>query len=150
MESWELEAREEIRELVNTYPQLGDSARGKELAGLFEEGATIEFVGRGTFVGREEIAGMVTGIAGQQVADSSVTFVRHHISNVSITVQSRTEAIGSSYWLVTNDNGFSSSGRYRDTYRRQDGGPWLIATRYIRPDKVDKVDKGSQTAAKGA
>jgi hypothetical protein len=150
MESWELEAREEIRELVNTYPQLGDSARGKELAGLFEEGATIEFVGRGTFVGREEIAGMVTGIAGQQVADPSITFVRHHISNVSITVQSRTEAIGSSYWLVTNDNGFSSSGRYRDTYRRRDGGPWLIATRYIRPDKPDKVDKGGQTSAKGA
>ena len=73
--------------------------------------------------------------------------MRHHISNVSITVQSRTEAIGSSYWLVTNDNGFYSSGRYRDTYRRQDGGPWLIATRYIRPDKVDK---GHQTPAKNA
>jgi hypothetical protein len=81
MEHWELEAREQIRELVNVYPQLGDSARGKELAGLFEEDATIEFVGRGTFHGRDEIAGMVTGIAGPQVADPSETFFRHHISN---------------------------------------------------------------------
>ena len=61
-------------------------------------------------------------------------FVRHHISNVTITVTSPTEAEGASYWMVIGEGGPESSGRYRDTYRRGPEDGWRFATRIVRAD----------------
>ncbi|HLY82639.1 MAG TPA: nuclear transport factor 2 family protein [Acidimicrobiales bacterium] len=134
MELWELEAREELRDLLATYYKLGDSGKLKEQAALFEPDGVVELYGRGTYVGREAIAEAYGGLNRDHVADSSVTYIRHHSSNYTVEFQSRTEASGEGYWLLLNNNGLFSWGRCRDQYRRADGGPWQFARRLVRGD----------------
>ena len=63
--------------------------------------------------------------------------MRHHISNVTITVTGPrdTGEHGASYWLVIGNAGPDSSGRYRDTYRRDPDARWQFATRMVRADR---------------
>jgi hypothetical protein len=59
-------------------------------------------------------------------------FVRHHVSNVMITVTGPAEGRGASYWLVIGHTGVDSSGRYRDMYRRGPDSGWRFARRMVR------------------
>ena len=134
MEAWELTAREEIRELVARYTHLGDGGRIDEMTQLFEPDARLDAHGE-DYVGRERISGFFGGIADGTSPGPKRTFIRHYISNLTIDVASQTEAAGASYWTVISDNGFESSGRYRDSYHRDPDGPWRFATRKIRRDQ---------------
>src|SRR4051812_13214147 len=69
MELWELEAREELRQLLTTYYRLGDSGRIAEQAALFEPDGVVELYGRGTFVGPDAIAAAYKGLNENHVAD---------------------------------------------------------------------------------
>lgn len=134
MEASEVAAREQIRELIASYNLLGDRGRIEEMTTLFEPDAQLD--GFGTlYVGSDEIAGFFGGIADGTTPGPTRTFLRHHISNVSIDVTSPTEASGVAYWLVISDGGLESSGRYRDTYRCGTDGAWRFATRTIRRDE---------------
>lgn len=134
METWELSAREEIRELVASYTHLGDGGRIDEMTRLFEPDARLDAHGE-EYLGHERIASFFGAIADGSAPGPARTFIRHYISNLTIDVTSPTEASGASYWTVISDGGLESSGRYRDTYRRTPDGPWRFATRKIRRDE---------------
>jgi len=134
MEISELMAREHIRELVASYTHFGDRGRIAEMTALFGPDAELDGFGQ-LFVGHEAIAGFFGGIADGTTPGPARTFIRHHISNVTIEMTSATEASGASYWLVIADDGLESSGRYRDTYRCDPDGTWKFATRMIRRDE---------------
>ncbi len=133
MEQWELVAREHIRQLVADYTHFGDQGRIDEMTLLFEPEAVVDAHGH-SYIGRDEIAGFFGGIASEPKWTGR-TFMRHHISNVSIQFDNPNEATGASYWTVFADEGFESSGRYRDGYRQQVDGTWRFATRKIRRDE---------------
>jgi SnoaL-like domain len=134
VDAWELEAREELRELLATYYRLGDSGRIAEQAGLFEPDGVVELYGRGEFVGRDAIIGAYQGLNENHVADPAITYIRHFSSNYSLQVASPNEATGEGYWLLLNNRGPASWGRCRDWYRRSDTGPWRFARRLVRGD----------------
>jgi hypothetical protein len=134
MELWELQAREELHELLATYYKLGDSGKIVEQAGLFEPDGVVELYGRGTFTGRDAIVEAYTGLNRDHVADPRLTYIRHHSSNYSLQFQSPTEATGDGYWLLLNNAGLSTWGRCRDRYRRADEGPWRFVYRLVRGD----------------
>ena len=134
MDHAEVAAREQIRELIASYNLLGDRGRIAEMTALFEPDAELD--GFGTrYVGHEQISGFFGGIADGSTPGPARTFMRHHISNVSIDLTSPTEASGVAYWLVISDGGLESSGRYRDTYRCGSDDVWRFATRTIRRDE---------------
>lgn len=130
----ELVARDRIRELVAAYTHLGDGGRLDEMAELFEADATLDAFGT-TYQGRPAIKGFFGGIVEDRADAPARTFVRHHISNVTISLDGENTATGASYWVVYSDNGFESSGRYRDAYRCGDDGVWRFRTRKIRRDE---------------
>lgn len=134
MDTSELAAREEIRELIARYTHLGDGGRIAELVELFAPDAQLDGHGQ-PYIGREEISGFFTAIVDGSTPGPARTFIRHYTSNVTIDMTSPTEASGASYWTVLSDDGFESSGRYRDTYRRSPDGSWRFATRKIRRDQ---------------
>ncbi len=135
METWELAAREQIRELVASYTHLGDGGRIAEMTQLFAVDAALDAHGE-TYERHEAIAGFFGAIADGTAPGPRRTFIRHYISNLTIEVSSPTEASGASYWTVISDGGLESSGRYRDTYSREPDGPWRFATRKIRRDQL--------------
>ena len=91
METWELEAREVLDDLLATYYKLGDSGRIPEQAGLFEPDGVVELYGRGEFVGREAIINAYRGLNDNHVAEPDVTYIRHFSSNYTVEFQSRTD-----------------------------------------------------------
>jgi ketosteroid isomerase-like protein len=131
----ELAAREQIRELVAAYTHLGDSGRIDQMVKLFAPDATLE-TADGTYHGPDEIEGFFRNIVDGRSEAPTRTFVRHHISNVTILLDSSDVAHGASYWLVTSDDGFESSGRYRDQYRRASDGTWVFHHRKIGRDPL--------------
>jgi ketosteroid isomerase-like protein len=133
MDADELIARAEIAELVAAYNHLGDRGQIAEMAELFCEDADLDAFGE-SYRGREQIEGYYRGLVAGASDRPRRRFVRHHISNVTITVTGPTEGHGASYWLVIGDGGPDSSGRYRDTYRRDPDARWRFATRMIRAD----------------
>jgi ketosteroid isomerase-like protein len=135
MEAWEPGAREAIRELVARYTHWGDGGRIKEMTELFEPDAVVEAIGTGTFAGHEAMAGFFGGLADRTVTDPDVTYIRHHVANLTISFDSPTEATGAAYWLVVNDHGPVRWGRYRDAYRQRPDGEWRFARRQIRADR---------------
>ena len=134
MESWELQAREELDDLLATYYKLGDSGKITEQAGLFEPDGVVELYGRGEFHGREAIANAYRGLNQNHVAEPDVTYIRHFSSNYTVQFQSQTEATGDGYWLLLNNHGLSTWGRCRDSYRRGEDGTWRFVHRLVRGD----------------
>ena len=126
-------ARAQIAELVAAYNHLGDRGRIDEMVELFGEDADLDAFGE-RFRGRSEIDGYYRGIVTGSSSKPPRRFVRHHISNVTITVAGPTEAHGASYWMVIGEGGPESSGRYRDGYRLEPDGQWRFASRMIRSD----------------
>lgn len=136
METWEIEARLELAELLATYYRLGDSGRIEEQAALFEPDGVVELYGRGEFVGRQAIVGAYRGLNEDHVADPEITYIRHFSSNYTLELPSPTEANGQGYWLLLNNRGLATWGRCRDWYRRSSGGPWMFARRLVRGDQA--------------
>jgi hypothetical protein len=135
VEAWEPGAREAIRELVARYTHFGDGGRIKELTELFEPDAVIDAVGTGTFTGHDAIAGFFGGLADGTVSNPDVTYIRHHVTNLTISFDSPTEATGAAYWFVVQDHGLSRWGRYRDAYRQGADHEWRFSRRQIRGDR---------------
>jgi SnoaL-like domain len=136
MEIWEIEAREQLHELLATYYRLGDDGKIEEQAALFEPDGVVELHGRGEFVGRDAIVQAYRGLNSNHVSDPEVTYIRHFSSNYTLRFASRDEADGSGYWMLLNNKGLSTWGRCRDRYRRNDSGTWFFAHRLVRGDPM--------------
>jgi hypothetical protein len=140
VETWELSAREAIRETVASYSHCADSGRFAELAALFLEAGVLEVRGEDPLHGRAAIRTFLEGVGAQLRDASTVPMIRHYVSNLTIDVLSATEARGACYFLAVTEGGVDHWGRYRDLYAPADmhgsDDRWLFAHRYVRTDGV--------------
>jgi hypothetical protein len=60
--------------------------------------------------------------------------IRHHVSNLLITMEGRGSATGTSYFFVVTERGPDHWGRYRDAYRPDAAGRWQFVERRVRVD----------------
>ncbi|HLK11391.1 MAG TPA: nuclear transport factor 2 family protein [Candidatus Binatia bacterium] len=129
----ELAARELIRDLVAAYAELADRGRFADVAALFTEDGVLEVAGGGTHRGREAIHGFLAGAGAGLRATTGRPLVRHHVSNLRITLGAGAEATGACSFLVLTERGLDHWGRYRDAYVR-DRDRWLFRHRRVRVD----------------
>ncbi|HZR81238.1 MAG TPA: nuclear transport factor 2 family protein [Candidatus Binatia bacterium] len=133
METWELIAREQIRDLVASYAHFADGGRFDELLDLFTEDGVLHGGDAPEARGREAIRGFLTGTGSDLKSVTPVALIRHHVSNHRIDVVNRDEARGVAYFFVVTDRGPDHWGRYRDVYARV-GDRWLFRHRRARLD----------------
>ncbi|HKE73055.1 MAG TPA: nuclear transport factor 2 family protein [Acidimicrobiales bacterium] len=146
MDTWELVARERIRDTLARYTWSGDAFRLDELALAFCEDGELEIRGRAPLRGR---AAIVAGLGGGSepggdearraarkaaAAASGVTrIVRHDITNVRFLAVAPDQARVASYFTVFTEIGLDHHGRYRDTLVPV-GDEWLIRHRFVTTD----------------
>lgn len=137
MESWEVVAREHIRDTLARYNWSGDAGRLADLSKTFCADGVLEIRGLETLHGRTEIVtflGGVTGSLTKSEAQSEVKpVVRHNLTNVLFTDLTPERAHVSSYFTVVTHIGLDHFGRYRDILV-PDGGSWLIKHRKVSTD----------------
>jgi len=131
MELWELEAREQIRELVARYNGLGDVGRIDPMLQLFAADAVLH-VGFRSYRGEREIRSLFERAALSTRAREGGQ-LRHFTATHQIDLASPHSARGRCYYLVLTERGLDHWGRYIDEYRRDDGS-WRIATRRVEVD----------------
>jgi hypothetical protein len=132
MESFELEARESIRDLVARYNACGDSGRFDPMLELFAEDAVLELADA-THTGRAAIRACFESVATRTGAGRSARFVRHFTATHQIDVLSAHEARGRCYYAVLTERGLDHWGRYVDEYLCL-GGRWLFQRRKVTLD----------------
>jgi len=130
MNSTEVAAHAEIRNLVSAYSVAGDRNQLQDLAECFTEDGTLDAPTQ-TLAGRAEI---IRGLSESRVKWRS-SFVRHHVTTTWIKQTSDTEAIGRVYFLAISENGLDRGGIYSDQYCVVDGR-WLIRHRFVELDYV--------------
>jgi len=133
METWELVARELIRETIVRYAHLADRGRIDELVALFTEDATLEAGERPPARGRAAIRDFLVGTAERLATATARPLLRHHVSNVLVAVEEREAASAESYFLAVTERGPDHWGRYRDRLVARDGR-WLFHHRRARAD----------------
>lgn len=127
VETWQLIAREHIRDTLARYNWAGDGGRIDELADTFCADGVLEIRGLQPLRGRSEIVGFLGGVTGK------TTIVRHNVANVLFTTVTREQAEVSCYFSVVTHVGLDHIGRYRDTFV-PDGDTWLIKHRKVSTD----------------
>ena len=138
MESWELVARECVRDTVATYAHAGDRFRLEELASCFTEAGVLEVKGRAGATGRTAIVEMLSSTP--RVGDPSTQangsfFVRHFVTNLRFDEVSPERIRSSAYFLVVTGNGPDHWGRYRDVLVPV-GDRWLFESRLASVDSA--------------
>ena len=133
METWELAAREAIRETVAAYSFAADTGRFDELAALFTPDGVLEIHDGETSTGRDAIRAFLGGASRNLEAASTTRMIRHFVSNLRISVESAAHASGACYFLAITEIGIDHWGRYRDAYV-PDGDAWLFEHRLVRVD----------------
>lgn len=133
METWELIARESIRDLIARYNASGDSGRFDEMLALFREDAVLEIDGI-AHEGKGAIRQIFEGAAERTgPAVAGPRFIRHFTASHQIDLESRDEARGRCYFQVLTDRGLDHWGRYVDRYRL-DGDRWRFQHRSVSVD----------------
>ena len=131
METWELIAREAIRDTVARYNDAGDRGRFDAMVECFTEDGVLEIVGAGEHGGRAAMTAFFSGVGGS--ARPGFTHLRHCVTNVLIDVESSDGATASSYFQVITDIGLDHWGRYRDRLVPV-GDRWLLSHRSVKTD----------------
>lgn len=134
MDTWELEAREQIRDLVARYNANGDSGRFGPMLELFTPEAVMH-IPSGSHHGRDAIEAMFTNAAAKTGAGdgAAAAFIRHFTATLQIDLDGPDAATSRCYYQVLTDRGLDHWGRYIDRYRRVDGR-WLFAERKVTVD----------------
>lgn len=133
MDTVELIAREQIRELVAAYAHAADSGRFDELVALFADDGVLETPDGQAQRGRAAIRAFLVGTQTHLAAATTTPLIRHHVSNLYIAMTSPDDATGAAYFLVVTQRGPDHWGRYRDRYIQRDGR-WRFAHRRVRLD----------------
>lgn len=145
MESWELIARERIRDSLARYNWSGDAFRLDELARAFCDDGVLAIKGEEPVTGRDAIIALLSGGGGgsdeerraalKAAAEASGVkrIVRHNVTNTRFVEVTPTEARVTSYFTVLTEIGLDHYGRYRDTFVPV-GDEWLIKHRYVATD----------------
>jgi hypothetical protein len=132
MESWELVARELIRETIARYAHLVDRGLLDELVGLFTEDATLEAGDAPPARGRTAIRDVFAG-TGTRLAAATRPLIRHHVSNVLIEVDGTERAAASSYFVRLHGARPGPLGPLPGPLRSP-GERWLFQHRRARAD----------------
>jgi hypothetical protein len=165
METWELLARECIRDTIVRYNSNGDAARWDELEALFASEAVMDIDGQ-IYEGRPAIMAMFRAIQVFAGTDDTVPgpqgshtttadwlargnkpFVRHFTATTQIDVLSATSATARSYYLVLTVHGLDHWGRYIDEFTPMDDR-WVFARREHRLDAA--VEGGRASGGRNA
>jgi hypothetical protein len=133
METWELAARESIRDLVARYAHAADRGRFDEVAELFTADGTLELPDGRTAVGPAAIRDFLRGTGAELRKAVSAPWIRHHVSSHRIVVGGPGDAEGFAYFLVVSERGPDHWGRYHDRYASADE-TWRFAHRRVRLD----------------
>jgi hypothetical protein len=145
VETWELVAREHIRDTLARYNWAGDAFRLGELAEAFCADGVLEIRGREQLQGRDAIIEFLGGsaasddearrAAAKAAADTSgvTRIVRHNVTNLRFQELTPTRAKVASYFTVVTELGLDHYGRYRDELVPV-GDDWLISHRFVSTD----------------
>jgi ketosteroid isomerase-like protein len=133
MESWELVARETIRELVARYAHGVDRGRFDEVAALFADDGVLELPEGRRLTGPNAIREFLGGTRDTLRAGATSPLIRHHVASHRIDVEGPDGAVGYAYFLVVTGGGPDHWGRYVDRYVRA-GNRWCFAARRVRLD----------------
>jgi hypothetical protein len=133
VETWELIAREQIRELVAAYAHCADSGRFDELVALFASDGVLQTPDGQELSGQAAIHGFLTATKTRLAATPATPLIRHHVANLRIEVSGPLSATGAAYFFVVTERGPDHWGRYRDRYVCRDG-QWRFAHRRVRLD----------------
>ena len=134
METWELAAREHIRDTLARYNWSGDAGRLDDLADTFCADGVLEIRGFEPLRGRSEIVAFLGGVTRDAAVGGGVKpIVRHNVANVLFSEMTRDQAHVSCYFTVVTHIGLDHFGRYRDTFV-PDGHTWLIKYRKVSTD----------------
>jgi len=144
VETWQLIACEQIRDLVAAYAHCADSGRFDELVQLFADDGVLETPDGQQHRGAEGIRAFLSGTRTRLAAATTVPLIRHHVSNLRIVVTGPDDATGAAYFFVVTERGPDHWGRYRDRYVRR-GAQWRFAHRRVR---LDGYAPGSWAAAR--
>jgi ketosteroid isomerase-like protein len=115
METWELVARESIRDLVARYNANGDSGRFDEVVALFAPDAIMEIDGA-TYEGRDEIRTIFTSARSSVLEHTDHPSLRHFTATLQIDVATATTARSRCYYQVLMPQGLDHWGRYLDEF----------------------------------
>ena len=133
MEAWELDAREQIRDLVAAYNAHGDRGRFDELLALFAHDASMDIGDGATYEGVNAIRSIFTDTRDSVVDAVGPKFLHHPTPGLLLAVADREHATGHAYFTVMTDRGIDHWGRYQDAYRLVDDA-WQFASRRVRTD----------------
>lgn len=133
METWELVARERIRDTLALYNWSGDAGRINELAQAFLVEGELEVRGMAKIQGRSAIAALMRGVATAPTEPEVKRIVRHALTNIRFTEITPQCAQVSSYFTVFTEVGLDHYGRYRDVSVPSDD-TWLIQSRFVSTD----------------
>jgi hypothetical protein len=134
VETWELIARERIRDTLAHYNWSGDAGRAEDLVAAFTPEGVLELRGGAVARGRAAIRELIGGVADGPPVDPGVRrLVRHLLTNTRFTALAPQEVSVTSYFTVVTERGLDHTGRYRDTFVPVDDR-WLIAHRFVSTD----------------
>lgn len=140
VQTWELEARERIRDSLARYTWSGDSLQLAELALAFCEDGVLEVRGSEPIRGRDGIVEFLSGVGRAKPAEAAVAstpavrrIVRHNVANVRFLELTSERALVASYFTVFTEIGLDHYGRYRDAFVPV-GDEWLIQHRFVSTD----------------
>lgn len=146
METWELVARERIRDTLALYTWSGDAFRLAEMVEAFCADGTLEVRGQPPHVGREAIIAFLSGGTGggddegrrralqEQARTTGVRrLVRHSVANLRFLELTPARATVATYFTVVTEIGLDHCGRYRDTLVPVDDR-WLLQHRFVSTD----------------
>jgi hypothetical protein len=133
METWELVARERIRDTLALYNWSGDAGRIDDLAQAFLVEGELEVRGMAKIQGRSAIAALMRGVATAPTEPEVKRIVRHALTNIRFTEITPQCAQVSSYFTVFTEVGLDHYGRYRDVFVPSDD-TWLIQSRFVSTD----------------
>jgi len=132
METWELVARESIRDLVARYNANGDSGRFDEVLALFAPDAVME-VGGAVYEGRGAIRKIFTSAQSSVLEHTDRPSLRHLTATLQIDVTGLATATARSYYQVLMPHGLDHWGRYLDEFGVVDER-WCFTRRRVLTD----------------
>lgn len=133
MQSWELSAREQIRDTIARYTWAGDAGRIEELAACFCPDGELEIRGEDVLRGRAAIVARLGAVTATAPSAGLRRIVRHNVANIRFTSLTPQRAEVSAYFTVFTEIGLDHYGRYRDVFVPV-GPDWLIRHRLAATD----------------
>jgi len=131
MDTWELLARERVRDTYAAYSHAGDRFRLDELADCFADDGVLQIKGGAAATGPAEIVELLSGARSEESTRGPQ--VRHFVANLAFTEVMPDRVRASAYFQVLTQRGLDHWGRYRDVLVPV-GERWLFKHRLVAVD----------------